>query len=324
MIANINASFSSDEVVASKNSDGKLVLSNNTGATIAIVDESGTDGGYDGATGFLVDENGIGADAGSSPGLSIGSAAWASGTVVTGFLKLVSSDSSEITIDIGNKDASTVGANADLQAFGFQRTIEDPEGNHNQVIGSAFNASAFSSTGAFSKSTAGVADVIINGVEIYDSTMESASATFQGKLDMINAFTDQTKVVASAYFERTFDFSDTVYIAGDAVEINGELIEYSTSLADFALGINNATSAHGLTATVNGQNLTLVGEGVQNVNIKQTKRTVADLSTVTVQAEARRTGDDQETAQALTFGSSLSRRVVFCDSQSALRTLDLS
>ena len=305
MIANINASFSSDEVIASKNSDGKLVLSNNTGATIAIVDESGTDGGYDGATGFLVDENGIGADAGSSPGLSIGSAAWASGTVAAGFLKLVSADSSEITIDVGNKDASTVGANSDLQAFGFQRTIEDPEGNHNQVIGSAFNASAFASTGAFSKSTAGVADVIINGVEIYDATLEAASTTFQGKLDMINAFTDETKVVASAYFERTFDMSDTVYVAGDAVSINGELIEYSTNLTDFALGINNATSAHGVTATVNGTNLTLIGEGVQNVNIKQTKRTIADLSTVTTQAEQRRSTDLMDSAQSITFGASL-------------------
>ncbi|HCL68570.1 MAG TPA: hypothetical protein DIC49_03570 [Gammaproteobacteria bacterium] len=305
MIANINASFSTDEVVASKNTDGKLVLSNNTGATIAIVDESGTDGGYDGATGFLVDEDGIGGNAGSSPGLSIGSAAWASGTLAAGFMKLVSSDSSEITIDIGNKDASTVGANSDLAAFGFQRTIEDPEGNHNQVIGSAFGASAFSATGVFSQSTAGVADVIINGVEIYDSTMETASASFQGKLDMINAFTDETKVVASAYFERTYDMSDTVYVAGDAVEINGELIEYSTSIGDFVLGINNATSAHGLTATVNGQNLTLTGEGVQNVNIKQTKRTIADLSTVTTQAEARRATDLADSAQSITFGASL-------------------
>ena len=176
-----------------------------------------------------MDTDGIGGDAGSSPGLSIGSAAWASGTVAAGFLKLVSSNSSEITIDIGNKDASTVGANSDLAAFGFQRTIEDPEGNHNQVIGSALNASAFSSTGAFSKSTAGVADVIINGVEIYDSTLEAATNTFQGKLDMINAFTDETKVVAG-YFERTFDMSDTVYIAGDAVEIN-QLIDTAQALA---------------------------------------------------------------------------------------------
>ena len=305
LIANINASFSTSEVVASKNTDGKLVLSNNTGATIALVDESGTNGAYDGASGFLVDVDGIGGDAGSSPGLSIGSAAWASGTVAAGFLKLVSTDSSEISIDIGNKDDATVGANSDLQAFGFQRTIEDPDGNTNQVIGSAFGASAFSSTGVFSKSTANVADVIINGVEIYDSTMETASSSFQGKLDLINAFTDETKVVASAYFERTFVMSDTVFVAGDAVSINGELVEYSTNLTDFALGINNATSAHGLTATVNGQNLTLVGEGVQNVNIKQTKRTVADLSTVTSQADARRSTDLADSAQSVTFGASL-------------------
>ena len=54
MVANINAAFYDNEVVATINDDGKLVLSNDTGATIKVADISGTDGAYDGATGFEV------------------------------------------------------------------------------------------------------------------------------------------------------------------------------------------------------------------------------------------------------------------------------
>ena len=54
MVANINAAFYDNEVVATINDDGKLVLSNDDGATIRVADISGTDNAYDGATGFLV------------------------------------------------------------------------------------------------------------------------------------------------------------------------------------------------------------------------------------------------------------------------------
>ena len=54
MVANINAAFYENEVVATINDDGKLVLSNDDGATIRVADISGTDNAYDGATGFLV------------------------------------------------------------------------------------------------------------------------------------------------------------------------------------------------------------------------------------------------------------------------------
>ena len=54
MVANINAAFYENEVVATINDDGKLVLSNDTGATIQVADDSGTNGAYDGATGFVV------------------------------------------------------------------------------------------------------------------------------------------------------------------------------------------------------------------------------------------------------------------------------
>ena len=51
MVANINSAFYDNEVVATINDDGKLVLSNDDGATIRVADISGTDNAYDGATG---------------------------------------------------------------------------------------------------------------------------------------------------------------------------------------------------------------------------------------------------------------------------------
>ena len=92
MVANINAAFYDNEVVATINDDGKLVLSNDDGATIRVVDISGTDNAYDGATGFLVTT-----DVTFTNGLPD-----AYGTGRQGFLKL-STDDSPIEIEVGNK-----------------------------------------------------------------------------------------------------------------------------------------------------------------------------------------------------------------------------
>ena len=86
LVANINAAFDASDLVEPQTSDGKLVLFNQTGATISIVDESGTDAAYDGGTGF-VDADGIGADAGSAIE-DASSVVFTAGTVVTGFIQL--------------------------------------------------------------------------------------------------------------------------------------------------------------------------------------------------------------------------------------------
>ena len=92
MVANINSAFYENEVVATINDDGKLVLSNDDGATIRVADISGTDDAYDGATGFLVQTDitvsATGADAYS--------------TGVQGFLKISSTDETPIEIEAGN------------------------------------------------------------------------------------------------------------------------------------------------------------------------------------------------------------------------------
>ena len=297
LIANINAAFFDGEVVASQTTDGKLVLSNSTGASISVAEAAstgqGTSGAYDGGSGFLV--------TGSST-VAAGTAAYASSQVFNGFLKLASNDDSPITIDIGNKALTSPGLVSDLTGIGFQRILEDPEGNYNQVVGSMFTANSFTSTSALGRSdTTGQADLTINGVEIYDSTLTSATNTFQGKLDLVNAFSDETGVVASAYFEKSFDTTNTTFISNQTFRINGVQISYGSSASVMVTNINNSTDEHGLTATLNGKNIVLSGDNVQNVNILAEDYSLSDDSG-TVQAAARRTSDTAPTAQTLTVG----------------------
>ena len=97
LISNINNEAGS-VVQASLNSDGKLVLSNDTGATIRVHDNSATDGGsvYDGGSGFE--------DADADFG---------------GFIKLDSDDGNPVRIEKGNLHASTPGDDDDLEQLGF-------------------------------------------------------------------------------------------------------------------------------------------------------------------------------------------------------------
>lgn len=301
MIANINAAFGAGEVVASKTTDGKLTLSNDTGATISIVDESGTDLAYDGGTGFLSDSDAVGGSTGTTAAGASGSIAFASGTVKAGFIKLTSTDGTQITLDTGNKAAASPGAVADLNGLGFQRIIEDPTGNTNQVIGAELTSSGV--TTALAKSGAGVADMIINGVEIYDDTLAPLSNTFQGKLDLINAFSDETGVVASAYFQKTYDLSDVTWIADNVVEVNGVDVALGASITAFETALNAVKTTTGITASVNGDNLTLTGEGVQNVNLKSRAYDLETASTDTTRSYTPRTADTASMTQTVTIGA---------------------
>ena len=301
LVANINAAFDASELVASKTSDGKLVLSNTTGATISILDESGTDAAYDGGTGFLVDADGNGTDAGSAIE-DASSVVFSSSTVVTGFIKLESTDGTNISIDWGNKDASTTGSTTDLGLLGFQKNIEDPAGTNNQLIGNQLTSAGVAL--ALDKSTAGVADLIINDVEIYDATLAPLSTTFQGKLDLINAFQDETDVVASSYLEVMYDMSDTVYIADNRVELNGHSADYGANLAAFVSNINGGTSAHGISAVAYGTNLYLRGEGVNALNIVERSYNISVESTASFVSFTPRVADTPSAfAHTITIGA---------------------
>ena len=113
------------------------------------------------------------------------------------------------------------------------------------------------------------ADLTLNGVEIYDATLSAASNTFQGKLDLINAFSDETGVVASAYYEKTFNTANWTLIKGDTFDLNGTTITISATVARRYTAINNATGVTGITAEQDGANVILKGDGVENVTFVQ-------------------------------------------------------
>lgn len=290
LVANINKAFIDGEVTASVNGDGKLVLSNNTGSTISIADESGTDGAYDGGTGFIVDTDAITA-----------AITYASGTVSTGFVKLTSTDDTSISVDVGNSQLASPGAVSDLTNLGFQRIIEDPTGNPYQVIGGQLTTDGFTAAATIGRSSTTLqADLTINNVEIYDATLSAASTTFQGKLDLINAFSDETDVVASAYYEKSFDMSNMRFVATRQVAVNGTNVAYGADLAAFETNLNAATATTGLTATVSGTNLILSGEGVQNVTLTDQDFSLSD--TVQVR-DARASEDTGELSVFLSIGT---------------------
>jgi flagellin len=264
LVANINRAFTNDEVVASVNDEGKLVLSNDTGAAIRIQDTTGTDGAYDGATGFEV-------TGGTVTATSASAGEWVS---FQGFLKLQSTDGTAIEIERGNLGLSSPGTSADLRGIGFAEIKEDPTGSSYTVVGQDLTSTNL--TDKLEKDdTTGQADLVINGVDIYDDTLSAASGTFQGKLDMINAFSAETNVVASAYYERVIDTSTVTFISNNTVSINGEEVNYGASLSALVTNINAVKANTGVTAEAQGNNLILKGDGVQNVNITNNDYTVA-------------------------------------------------
>ena len=269
MVDNINRAFTNDEVVASINADGKLELRNDTGAAIHIADQAGTDGAYDGATGFEV------------------SAGTNNGTTVTryqgfqGFLKLQSTDGTAIDLETGNASATNPGTISDLKGIGFTKVKEDPTGSNYSVIGSALSAAQIADT-LGKDTTSGKADLAINGIDIYDDTLTTLSNTFQGKLDMINAFSDRTNVVASASYEKVYDTSSMTFVANNTINVNGEDIATGADLAALVNNLNAVTVDTGLTASAEGSNLILVGNGVQNVNIENKDYTVTSVAQPTI------------------------------------------
>ena len=253
LVSNINLA-AGGAVTASQDADGRLILTNNTGASISVADTSGTSGATDGGTGFTSDAAGT---ALITSGL--GNIVYTYNTF-NGFLKLTSDTNSDITIERGNDGLATPGALADLAAIGFREVTENPEGQPYTVTGLALTSTGINTA-------IGQGDITLNGVEIYEETLATNSDSFQGKLDLINAFQSETGVIASAYFEKTFDFSNTTFLANQTFEINGTQITMANTLAGTVTNINAATSATGVTATVNGNNVTLTGNNVQQVTI---------------------------------------------------------
>ena len=229
LAANIN-NETGGVVAASVNEDGKLVLSNDTGASISVEDDSTGQG-----AGFT-----------------------ATATDYKGFLKLESTDGSAVRVEAGNKGLSSPGTAADLLTLGFRETKNVSTTDAYTTVGAALTTPA----------TALVkGDLNINGVEIFDAGA-TASDSFQGKLNLINKFTSETGVSASASFSQTFAIDTENIVIGETLSVNGqELTHVAKTVAGLTTLLNTVSSQTGLVATQNGNNITLAGENVTSLNL---------------------------------------------------------
>ncbi|BDU52227.1 flagellin [Limnohabitans sp. INBF002] len=236
-------------VQASINDQGKLVLSNNTGATIKVADGSGSANSYETASGF-----------------NHGATAAAYSTF-TGFLKLDSDDGNPIRIEAGNRQGTAPGSLTDLASLGFREVSS----NYNKAQ-DAYTVTGTALTTAGVTTAWGQTDININGVDIYDADI--ATTTFQGKLDAINNFSEQTGVIAYAQLDKTFTFTAgnlKGMTAADKILFNGVEVfsstGTSTTLSALATAINTKTGTTGITAEADGFNLRLTGTNVQSLKI---------------------------------------------------------
>lgn len=243
LVANIN-SETGGVVKATTNDDGKLVLTNSTGATIKVTDDSASGTAtFDGGSGF-------------------------GGTTqqtFTGFIQLTSNDGSTVQIEKGNLGLGSPGTVTDLASLGFRETTRLTDDDAYTITG----ATLTNNTTEWNKT-----DLTINGVEIYDADITTDS--MQGKLDAINNFSDDTGVIASAYFEKLIDMTDSHagsdgaakdFYSDDLVMINGVTASYGASLGALVTNINADTTTHGIKAEQKGNNLILKGTNVAGIQI---------------------------------------------------------
>ena len=254
LAANINREAGA-QVQASINEDGKLVLSNTTGATISISDTTETSG-HETGSGFS------------------GQATAATFTDYAGFLKLDSDDGNPIRIERGNLDAVAPGDLDDLAAIGFREVTSEVS---NSLDAYTLTGKALTTAGV--TGSWGETDLTINGVQIYDKDI--ATTSFQGKLDAINNFSNETGVIAYAYLDTTLTFSAGNfgsitagnaggYTGANVLAFNGTNVYTSganKSMADLVTSINAMTSATGITAVADGYNLRLTGSNVSSLKI---------------------------------------------------------
>ena len=238
LVANINAE-TGGVVQASMNDEGKLVLANDTGATINVQDTDATGGRsfYNGGSGFFGDDNFSQTGAGE--------------TQYHGFLRLTSTDDNPVRIEAGNKGLAfaSIGSASDLAALGFRQTQADTTADGFTVVGNAVTAAGVAETWA-------KGDLSINGVEIFDENL--TSATFNDKLTLLNSKSSETGVTASASFSKAFGIDTANLGTGSKFRLNGhEITMTNGTIAGLVTDVNAQKAVTGIQAEANGNNVTL-------------------------------------------------------------------
>jgi flagellin len=247
LVANINAEAGA-VVQASVNDEGRLVLSNNTGATITVADTSAAAGTYDGGSGFS-----------------------ATPADFKGFLKLESDDGNPVRIDKGAE-----GTIADLAKLGLRPTTSDV-GKAND----AYTVTGDVLTSAGVTTSWGPTDIKINGTAIYNP--EIAVNSFEGKLNAINNFSAETGVIASAYMDVTVAVTgaNLSAAAGKSFSLNGVLIDTfaaGDTVDTFVAAFNAKTTQTGLTAEKTATGVRLTGANIQSMTSSGTAGTVGGFT----------------------------------------------
>ena len=170
MVNQINKQGGPDTVMARINDEGKMVLYNNTGATIALAD--------------------AGADV-DSTGFGVGAADAASS--YAGFVKIASTNGDVFSIEGEGDDAV-----ADLNLLGLNQITSD-----GVIKGGVLDTDAMDGLGTWpsgSMSINGV-DIWYHGIEndIYGADLSSPATDVNGLVNAINKFTAQTGVTTGLY-----------------------------------------------------------------------------------------------------------------------------
>ena len=240
-------------LTASVSDAGRLVLSNDTGAALALTYENVTSNG-DSLGSVLGYTNNSIADQGgvnSADGEYI--AGGTDAALFTGALSL-SADDGGVSISI---NAGPQGSPADLANLGFQESSGD-----GTITGLGNNDTVPAGTVDFSQGLES-GDLTINGTVIAATINDS----LQGAIDIINTATDQTGVVAASIATQAFDENTSIaatelvandtaayaFNAADTITINGVVSgAYGApgGVADVATAINLISDDTGVTAFV--------------------------------------------------------------------------
>lgn len=187
------------------------------------------------------------------------------GDAYQGFVKLTSDSGEPINVQKGFTGTAT---NADFAVLGMLQTgADDNAAKQNQILGQALTDVT---------TEYGKGDVIINGVDIYDNDIDTD--TFSGKLEAFNAVSDETGVIASAYFEEFYDVSAALAngtTAGSTVTFNGIDIDLAATITTLVTNINAQTGVTGVAAENVGNIVRLYG-AVESLTISYTATVAAD------------------------------------------------
>ncbi|MBL6810399.1 MAG: hypothetical protein ISQ57_07555, partial [Litoricola sp.] len=250
-------------VTATINGDGKLVLSNDTGASIGVTDSTSGAKATGLTDGVQVVELLAATDA-SNPSTTTSTP---NARHFNGFLKITSDDGSNVTIQKGMGADGNVGTQADLDTLGFMQV-----GVNEESLATTYSLQGDRMTATDVTTAFNAGDLKINGVDVFND--ELTTTTFAGKLDAINAVKDQTGVSASAYFERFYDASALTNVAGtvtltfgtktDTFDLSATL---STLYTNMSAGFTSGTLGANLSAELIGDVIRIYGDDVTNVSI---------------------------------------------------------